>query len=53
MDPKKAIPTAPGMSGYTPGKRDWWGEISSDPLGFFLTGADGLSQKREEAIMSD
>ena len=40
-------------SGYEPGKRDWMKEISSDPLGFFLTGTDGLSQKREEGILSD
>jgi len=53
IDPKKAVPMAGQSSGYEPGKRDWWKEISSDPLGFFLTGTDGLSQKREEGILSD
>lgn len=53
VDRKKAIPMAGEPSGYTPGKRDWMKEIGSDPLGFFLTGTDGLSQKREEGIMSD
>lgn len=42
--------SAPKGSGYTPGKRDWWKEISSDPLGFFLTGSNGLSAQREEAM---
>lgn len=35
---------------YQPGQRDWWGEISSDPFGFLLTGTEGLSSKREEAM---
>lgn len=35
---------------YQPGKRDWMKEIGSDPLGFFLTGTDGLSQQRDEAM---
>jgi len=53
VDRKKIVPMAGEPSGYTPGKRDWMKEIGSDPLGFFLTGTDGLSQKREEGIMSD
>jgi len=51
--PNTAIPVADQDSGYTPGKRDWMKEIGSDPLGFFLTGTDGLSASREEAILSD
>lgn len=51
--PKTAIPMADENSGYTPGKRDWMKEIGSDPLGFLLTGTDGLSNNREEAILSD
>jgi hypothetical protein len=35
---------------YQPGKRDWMKEIGSDPLGFFLTGTDGLSEQRDEAM---
>lgn len=35
---------------YQPGQRDWWKEISSDPFGFLLTGSEGLSQKRDEAM---
>lgn len=35
---------------YQPGQRDWWKEISSDPFGFLLTGSDGLSDKRDEAM---
>lgn len=42
--------SAPKASEYKPGQRDWWGEISSDPLGFILTGTNGLSAKRDEAM---
>lgn len=46
--PKPSKMEATGQ--YKPGQRDWWNEISSDPLGFFLTGTEGLSYKRDEAM---
>lgn len=50
---KPRTPKQPnGMFGngmYSIGGRDWWKEITSDPLGFLLTGMDGLTERRNEA----
>lgn len=53
VDRKKAIPMAGEPSGYTPGKRDFMGEVMKDPLFALFNGTDGLNARREEGIMSD
>lgn len=53
VDRKKIVPMAGEPSGYTPGKRDFMGEVMKDPLFAFFNGTDGLNARREEGIMSD
>lgn len=53
FDAKKAIPMGDGPSGYSVGKRDWWGEVSKDPMFYLFNGQAGLDERRNEGIMSD
>lgn len=53
VDRKKIVPMAGEPSGYTPGKRDFMGEVMKDPLFALFNGTDGLNARREEGIMSD
>jgi hypothetical protein len=42
-----------GPSGYSVGKRDWWGEVSKDPMFYLFNGQAGLDERRNEGILSD
>lgn len=53
VDAKKAIPVGDGPSGYSVGKRDWWGEVSKDPMFYLFNGQAGLDERRNEGIMAD